>query len=212
MSAHRHEKGEMLAAEPFQSLLDAARSGAEWAWSRLVEAIDGTLRGYVRRQGGMDPDDLVGETWLHVARGIHRFEGDQDGFRSWVFMIAHHRIIDERRRRRRKPEELQDREMLDRVGLPARSAESQAIERLEHEDLQGILDQLSAEQREVLLLRFVGGFGVSEIADIVGKKPGAVQALQRRAFARLKKNLETGSTRSLGLIGNRGNEAFDATP
>jgi DNA-directed RNA polymerase specialized sigma24 family protein len=34
---------------------------------------------------------------LHVARGIHRFEGDHNAFRSWVFMVAHHRIIDERR-------------------------------------------------------------------------------------------------------------------
>ena len=201
----------MLADEAFQSLVGAARCGAEWAWSRLVEDIDCTLRGYVRRQGGLDPDELVGETWLHVARGIHRFEGDEVGFRSWVFMIAHHRIIDERRRRGRKPEELQDLRTLDRVGLSARSAESEAMEWLEHDDLQEMLDQVSPAQREVLLLRFVGGFGISEIADIVGKKAGAVQALQRRALARLKKNLETGSTRSLGLIGNKGNEAFHAT-
>ena len=118
----------MPTVDPFQSVLDAARSGAEWAWSRLVNDLDGRLRGYVRRQGGVDADDLVGETWLHVARGLHRFEGDENAFRSWVFMIAHHRIIDERRRRRRKPTELREQAVLDRLGPSTRSAESKAIE------------------------------------------------------------------------------------
>ena len=41
----------MPVSDPFESVLDAARSGAEWAWSRLVGDIDARLRGYVRRQG-----------------------------------------------------------------------------------------------------------------------------------------------------------------
>ncbi|MFV1980984.1 MAG: RNA polymerase sigma factor [Rhodothermia bacterium] len=175
--------------DPFQSVVDAARSGAEWAWARLVNDIDGTLRGYVRRQGGVDVDDLVGETWLHVARGLHRFAGDESAFRSWVFMIAHHRIIDERRRRRRRPVELTEQTALARLGPSRDSAESVAMERLDEEQFQHILEQLSPAQREVVLLRFVAGFGIKEIADIVGKKPGAVQALQRRAFKQLEKIL-----------------------
>ncbi|MEE8456808.1 MAG: RNA polymerase sigma factor [Acidimicrobiia bacterium] len=151
--------------------------------------IDGTLRGYVRRQGGMDVDDLVGETWLHVARGLHRFAGDEGAFRSWVFMIAHHRIIDERRRRRRKPVELTEQTALDRTGTSIGSAESVVMERLGEEEFEHILEQLSPAQREVVLLRFVAGFGIKEIGDIVGKKPGAVQALQRRAFKQLAKIL-----------------------
>jgi RNA polymerase sigma-70 factor (ECF subfamily) len=200
----------MQAGEAFESVLDAARCGAEWAWSRLVDDIDGTLRGYVRRQGGIDPDDLVGETWLHVARGIHRFEGDHNAFRSWVFMVAHHRIIDERRRQRRRPEELLERELLDREGPPAGSAESYAMERIEHEELQQLLDLLSSDQREVVLLRFVGGFGISEIAEIVGKKAGAVQALQRRALARLKRILEEGVRNPGDVAVTRVHEAFEA--
>ncbi len=63
------------------------------------------------------------------------------------------------------------------------------MERLGEEELQHILEQLSPAQREVLLLRFAAGFGITEIAAIVGKKPGAVQALQRRAFKQLEKIL-----------------------
>lgn len=172
-----------------QSVVDAARVGAEWAWVRLVHDIDGTLRGYVRLQGGLDVDDLVGETWLHVARGIHRFEGDGAEFRSWVFMIAHHRVIDERRRGRRKPVDLADHTVLDRASPSVPSAESGAFHHLADDEIWLVLEQLAPAQREVLVLRFLSGLRITEIADIVGKKPGAVQALQRRAFKRLEKIL-----------------------
>jgi RNA polymerase sigma-70 factor (ECF subfamily) len=138
--------------------------------------------------GASDPDDLVGETWLHVARRIHEFSGDEAGFRSWVFMIAHHRVIDARRRRSRRPEVLADQNTL--RGPSTRSAEDEAMERMAADELEAVLEQLSPDQREVVLLRFVGGFGIREIAEIMGKRPGAVQALQRRAFAKLEKILE----------------------
>lgn len=186
------EAVETLPSEAFDSVLGAARSGAEWAWARLLGDIDPVLRGYLRRQGAADPDDLAGETWLHVARGIAGFDGDYQAFRSWVFMIAHHRIIDERRRRRRRPVDLEDEDTLDRAAAPTRSAETEAMELMEHDELEKLLDQLSDSQKEVILLRVVAGFGVTEIAEIVGKKPGAVQALQFRAFQRLRKILEKG--------------------
>jgi RNA polymerase sigma-70 factor (ECF subfamily) len=179
----------MPTAEPFDSVLIAARSGAEWAWARLVNGIDPTLRGYVRGQGGTDLDDLVSETWLHVARGIHRFEGDESQFRSWVFTIAHHRIIDERRRFGRKPSEFVEDDVLDQAGPVACSAEAEVMDRLRVEELQRVLERLSPDQREVVTLRFIGGFTITEIAGIMGRKPGAVQALQRRAFRRLERFL-----------------------
>lgn len=179
-------------AEAFGSILAAAGGGAEWAWARLMEDIDPVLRGYLRKQGASDPDDLAGETWMHVARGIKSFQGDYQGFRSWVFMIAHHRIIDDRRRRSRRPEDLEEAATIDRAAPSARSAESEAFESLEHGEVERILDELAPAQREVVLLRVVAGFGITEIAEIMGKKPGAIQALQHRAFKRLRKIVEEG--------------------
>jgi RNA polymerase sigma factor (sigma-70 family) len=175
--------------EPFESVITAARAGSPWAWRQLVDDVEPRLRSYMIRHGADDVDDLLGETWLHVARGIHRFEGDASSFRSWVFMIGHHRIIDERRRRRRKPQEPTDAAALEDAVPPTVSAEEEAIGRLGDDEVQKILDGLPPAQREVILLRFVGDFGITEIASIIGKRPGAVQALQRRAFARLKKML-----------------------
>lgn len=182
--------GDSLSAAAFDSILDAARSGVQWAWTRLLEDIDPVLRGYLRQQGAHDPDDLAGETWLHVARGVEGFDGDYQAFRSWVFMIAHHRIIDERRKRRRRPENLEEDATLDTSAPSSRSAEAEAMDSLEHDGMEALLDRLSPSQREVVLLRVIAGFGITEIAEIMGKKPGAIQALQHRAFRRLRKILQ----------------------
>lgn len=181
-----------VSGEAFDSVVDAARAGAEWAWARLVADIDPVLRGYLAKQGSSDVDDLAGETWLHVARGISRFEGDYDGFRSWVFMVGHHRIIDERRRRRRRPADPTDGDEISRRLESVGPAENEVMDQLESDAILDVLDELTKDQREVVLLRVMGGFGVTEIAGIIGKKPGAVQALQHRAFRRLEKILEKG--------------------
>jgi RNA polymerase sigma factor (sigma-70 family) len=179
-----------LSAEPFQSVLDAARVGAAWAWRTIVDGLEPRLRAYAHRQGTDDPDAVVGDTWLNVARSIDRFEGDEAAFRSWVFSIAHHRLIDDRRRRRRKPAEPTALDRIDRASPTAPSAETEAMEHFGDAEVRRTLQQLPDAQREVMLLRFVGGFGITEIASIIGKRPGAVQALQRRALARLRKILE----------------------
>ncbi|PKQ29825.1 MAG: hypothetical protein CVT60_03265 [Actinobacteria bacterium HGW-Actinobacteria-10] len=179
----------MPEGSPFESVLIAASQGAEWAWTRLVEDLDGMLRTYVRRNGAIDVDDVVGETWLHVARRFVHFSGDERDFRSWVFMVAHHRIIDERRRMGRKPIVCAEAAMAEESSACAPSAEDEAVERLGEEELRSHLQTLSRDQREVVILRFVAGFGVVEIARIMGKTPGSIQALQRRALKRLEKKL-----------------------
>ncbi|MFQ5521964.1 MAG: RNA polymerase sigma factor [Acidimicrobiia bacterium] len=181
-----------LSSEVFGAVLEAARAGAEWAWELLVAEIDPVLRGYLRRQGAADPDDLAGEIWLQVARSIGRFSGEYSGFRSWVFTIAHHRIIDERRRRGRRREDPTAIEFLDAADTPVESAESAAMETFDREEVDAILSTLSRDQREVMVLRVLGGFGITEIAAIMGKTPGAVQSLQHRAIRRLRKNLTKG--------------------
>ena len=83
----------------FESAVEAAQAGAEWAWSRLYAELSGPVFGYLRSRGAVEPEDLLGEVFVQVARNIGSFRGDARSFRSWVFTIAHHRLIDERRYR-----------------------------------------------------------------------------------------------------------------
>jgi len=51
---------------------------------------------------------------------------------------------------------------------------------------------LSADQAEVVLLRVLGGLGVEQVAELVGKRPGTVRVLQHRALRRLHAELAKG--------------------
>src|SRR2546429_7510811 len=90
-------------ANAFASVLASAKLGGQRAWSTLYNELAGPVLGYLRVQGASEPEDLLGEVFLHIARKIGTFECDAAGFLSWVFMVAHNRVIDERRRRGRLP-------------------------------------------------------------------------------------------------------------
>lgn len=105
-----------------------------------------------------------------------------DRFRSWLFTIAHHEITD----RYRASEPLAD---LDAVAHtlrdPGRSPEDTAIAADERQAIHAALAALPADQRHVIELRLAGLSG-PEIAAVVGRRHGAIRALQHRAFARLR--------------------------
>lgn len=175
---------------PFESLLGAAQAGAEWAWDRLYRDLAPSVRGYLLARGARDVDDLLGEVWLQLARNIGTFQGDERGFRSWVFVVAHHRLVDERRRLARRREDLVD--DLSEAAVAEPSAEEAAGWRLEADAVLVLLSTLTDDQRAVIALRVLGDMTVEQVAEILGRRPGAVKALQRRAIRRLEKNLLEG--------------------
>ena len=69
------------------------------------------------------------------------------------------------------------------------SAESLASDTLGAERVEALLAVLTVEQREVLVLRIVADLTVEQVAEVVGRRPGAVKALQRRGLARIKQVL-----------------------
>lgn len=173
----------------FDAVLAAARSGAPWALAGLYQAVSPVVIGYLRVQGAADPEDLTNEVFLGVLRAIGSFEGDEDGFRAWVFTIAHSRLVDQRRRSECRPQIAEDDEdtRLDRVGG---DTEHDALERLSAQRVQSLCEQLVPDQRDVLLLRLMGGLTIEAIAETLGKSEGAVKALQRRGLINLRKILE----------------------
>lgn len=114
--------------------------------------------------------------------------------RAWVFKIAHHRLLDDLRARRRRPVDAAPREVLEAEG-PVGDTESEAFSALEEADVRALLESLTKDQRDVLMLRLVGGLKIEEIARALGKRPGAVQALQRRGLESLKREISRRNVR-----------------
>lgn len=143
-----------------------------------------SVLGYLRGQGVPEPEDVLSEVFLQVARSLPRFRGDDDELRRWVFTIARNRAIDDRRRRRRRPV-VADAEVPD-AAAPAPTAVDV--------ELRAALARLTAEQREVVALRFVADLSIEEVAGITNRTVGAVKAMQHRALAQLARILEDPSS------------------
>jgi len=170
----------------FEDMLEAAKKGEAWAWEHIFRTLAGPITGYLALRGAPDPEDQASETLFHVARNIERFEGSEESFRSWVFVIAHRRLIDARRSEGRR---VKTTSLSDRTG-PRGDVETEALNQLALEDMQALLSPLTADQREVITLRMIADLSLEETARVMGKRVGSVKALQRRALVNLKRRLE----------------------
>ena len=171
----------------FESTLRASRADRPAGYEALWNWLASSVRTYLARQGAADAEDSTSEVFLRVFRDIAKFEGDELAFRSWVFTIAHHRLIDERRRTSRRPVVV---ELLPTDGASpsvptAASAEAEAVAALGTTSSRALIEDLSPDQRDVLLLRFFGDMTIEQIAHLLGKSSAAVKALQRRGLAQL---------------------------
>lgn len=175
------------AMDDLEALVGRARSGSPEAFAELYERLAGPVAGYLRARGVPDVEDATSEVFIAVLTGVARFEGDGDRFRAWVFTIAHRRAVDRWRRASRTPQ-------LDPIeDAPPRavpSAEEDALASLGTARVRALLDLLSPDQRDVLLLRVVADLSLEQVAGVLGKREGAIKALQHRALARLRREIE----------------------
>lgn len=169
--------------QDFPQVLAAAQEGAEWAWSQLYHSVANQLASFARAKGAPEPEDVVGEVFHDVARNIGSFDGSESNFRSWVFGIAHNRLVDQWRKQQRRRNE--PRHPADSVA----SAESTAMElHLEGSAFEA-LSALTDQQRNVMFLRTIADLSIEEVAEALEIKPNAVKQLQYRAVKQLRKNL-----------------------
>jgi RNA polymerase sigma factor (sigma-70 family) len=166
--------------ESFAQIIAAARGGAELAWKRIYGDLAPPVLGYLRTRSAVDAEDLMGEVFLQVVRDLNTFEGGERDFRAWVFTIAHHRLLDDARRRARRPLTSTGEAIAD---YPGGNVEEEALEGIAAQRVREMIKGLPPAQRDVLLLRVLGGLTVDQVASAIGKSSGAVKALQRRGLA-----------------------------
>jgi RNA polymerase sigma-70 factor (ECF subfamily) len=182
----------------FDALLADVKAGRPSGWDRCYRWLAPAVGGYLRMQGAREVDDLTSEVFLAIFRNIGTFSGTEANFRSWVFVIAHRRLQDERRRRFRRPTpDSLDESSLERIGRMASrpgsagtesaGADDEALRAIGTARVSEMCARLAPDQREVVLLRILGDLTVDQVAEVLGKSPGAVKQLQRRGFEALRR-------------------------
>jgi RNA polymerase sigma-70 factor, ECF subfamily len=161
------------------------QAGDEAAFAELVERYQPRLRYYLRKmlhdlQGA---EDALQDVWLDVFRAVSRL-AEVAAFRAWLYRIARDRALREFRKRRPL---LQALEELDPVDGQAEE-EHFTAEDVEH--IHAALDELPAEQREVLVLRYIETMTYEAIAQVVGCRVGTVRSRLHYAKRALRAVLE----------------------
>ena len=190
-----------MIGDDFAGVLTAAQRGDEGAFARLWRDANPPLMRYLGVVSRGDRDDVAAETWASVARGLTRFQGDEEHWRAWLVATARRRAVDDGRRRARSRDLAvgtgTDLEQL--FADAARSAADPADVVLAHQAVEEALAAIRALpplQAEVLMLRLVAGLSSDVVAELVDSTPGAVRVAAHRGLKRLSEQLDrTGVTR-----------------
>lgn len=208
-ASDRHEHGDAY-------LVEALRRGDESAYAALVERYAPAMLRFARIH---TPDralaeDAIQETWLGVLRGIGAFEG-RSSLRTWVFRILLNRLRTRRERESRMipyssffgpggaeepavdPDRFLEPEHPRWPGhwrLPPRGWGESPEDRVLSAEVRARVDEavgkLPPNQREVITLRDIEGWGSEEVCNVLGISPANQRVLLHRARARVRQALE----------------------
>ena len=131
-----------------------------------------------------EAEDITAETYTRAWKTRQRFDGDDQAALGWLLRIAKNLIIDiSRRRKVRGVDEEVDIELLvDPNQLP----ELDVIAREQIATLWQLLKLLPKEIREILVLRYMLGWKVKQVAEYLGTSENNVSVTIRRALQRLQ--------------------------
>ena len=170
-------------------LVSKTKQGDTEAFASLYDQFADRIFRFVKLkvQNQQQAEDILQETFIKAWQGMANLKLEDLNFSAWLYRIAHNSINDYYRKIYRSPETLELNENIDveaNISLP---------DQLQKEnDIAGIreaLRHLPAQYRQILELRFIQDFTISETAGILKKTNLAVRVLRYRALKKLRETI-----------------------
>ncbi|HVL99015.1 MAG TPA: RNA polymerase sigma factor [Egibacteraceae bacterium] len=184
---------------PFpEDVAEGVRSGDPDAVGRVYVALADRLLGYLmaRVPDRATAEDLLEMTFLELLLRGSTIRGGPAAMKVWLFRAAHYNALDHLRKVKRRAEDLYEDAQAIEVADHGLGPEDCAVAGDVSRRVRALMDELSDEQRQVLLLRYVGGLTAPETGRVLGKTDGAVRSLQHRGERALARLLEHESGRA----------------
>ena len=166
-------------------LLQAALRFDRIALAQIYDLYSPELYRYAARFLG-DPcaaEDCVADTFSRFLKAVRDRRGPKDYLRAYLYRIAHNWVVDYYRR---APDVV---ELKDTQAKEDNSPEQEAGLRIRQAQMREAILQLTPDQQQVIVLKYLQGLDNEEVAQALHKPVGAVKSLQHRALARLEKIL-----------------------
>ena len=174
--------------ESDKDFLNSTEGWGKDALEKIFELYASALYNYALRLGHdrILADHIVGDVFAKLLEQMSSGRGPTTNLRSYLYQATYHMIIDHGRSSRRSaPLEVADSLNPDMLS-PTATLEDQAMFDL---ILRAMGNQLTEDQRNVIVLRFLEEFSLNETAAILGKEVSHIKVIQGRALAKLRKSL-----------------------
>jgi len=189
-AAEEHEAPEPLFSD---EVVDGVKRGDPDAVGEVYVTLADRLLGYLiaRVRDRAAAEDLLEATFMELLQRGNTIRGGSASIKVWLFRAAHFNALDHLRKLKRRGERLEaDLTIFDQPdGSRGPASRAEATEAATH--VHQAMEQLSVEQRQVLLLRYVAGLSAAEVGEVMDKNAGAVRALQHRGERSLGRVLES---------------------
>lgn len=166
-------------------LIERAQQRDAEAFTELYRRHVDRIFRYVLLRVGDAPlaEDLTSEVFIRALESLGAYQDRGAPFAAWLYRIAKSRVIDHWRRAGRQQVPFEAVEVETSVEMPGGDVIAYRV-------LAQALQRLTDEQQEVIILKYVEGHSLTEIAEITGRTEGAVKAMQHRALASLARLME----------------------
>src|SRR5215208_2293362 len=171
------------------ALLDAARKVNGDALMGIFDLYAPAVYRYALRlcHNESMADQIVGDVFAKLVEHLSAGRGPRANLRAYLYEIAYHLFVDEVRHVHR----MAPIEAVSLTYTDGTSPDVSVEDRFTYETIQrAIMNNLTDDQRHVIILRFMEGFSLKETAAIIGKKVGNVKVIQTRAIAVLREALD----------------------
>jgi len=171
-----------------RELVKKAKNGEAEAFGLIYDLyLDRIFRFvYLKVSNREEAEDLVQQVFMKAWEAINRFEDEGLPFSSWLYRIARNLVIDFYRTQKINLT------LEEGVGIVHPDDLEEKMERSQgQQEIQKILNQLTDEQKDIIILRFVNDLSYKEIAKITKKNPATLRILQHRALNKLRKNIKS---------------------
>ena len=137
-------------------------------------------------------EDLTADTYFRAWKARHRFAGDERDALCWLFTIARHLLIDAPRHKKSSSVEpmirLDESNFETFVDHNQATPEEQAVFQDQFNHLWHTLHLLPQDKREILVLRYMIGWKVKDIADFMHKEENTISVTIKRSLEQIRQD------------------------
>jgi RNA polymerase sigma-70 factor (ECF subfamily) len=170
-------------------------AGDEQSLAILIERHQSKIYGFIYSKiADRDvTDDVFQDTFIKVIKTLKSNSYNEEGkFLPWVMRIAHNLVVDHFRRNKKMPmqRETEEYSIFSYMSDDSMNVEGRMITDQVENDLQRLLEELPADQKEVLVMRMYQDMSFKEIADLTGVSINTALGRMRYALMNLRKVIE----------------------